>query len=120
MRLAVLSTRSRLAAKQMHAGLVGCVAVGIGRGVRVEAKDESGRRVADRQPPAARCGVADEPDENTHDWHDHDDPNDTLRRGLERSEQQTFAIDLRTLRPLPGEPSGLSEPELDDGLGVGG
>jgi conjugative relaxase-like TrwC/TraI family protein len=64
--------------------------------------------------------LADESDERTHDWHDHNNLNDTsIRRSLERSEQQTIAIDLRTLPSISGEPSGLYEPELDVGLDVG-
>ena len=57
--------------------------------------------------------LANEPDDHTHEWHNHDNPNDALRRSLERCEHQTIAIDLRTLPPVAPEPS---EPELDEGL----
>jgi ATP-dependent exoDNAse (exonuclease V) alpha subunit len=60
--------------------------------------------------------LADEPDEHTHEWHNDDDTDESLRRNLERSEQQTIAIDLRTLPPAPCE---TCEPELDEGLEIG-
>jgi conjugative relaxase-like TrwC/TraI family protein len=66
--------------------------------------------------------LASAPDEHTHDWHDHDDERHTLRRALQRSEQQTLAIDQRT-RPSPSAAHGQrpepTEPELDYGIDLG-
>jgi conjugative relaxase-like TrwC/TraI family protein len=67
--------------------------------------------------------LADKPDEHTHHWHQHhDDQHDTLRRALQRSEQQDLAIDQGT-RPSQfaalGQRPEPAEPDLDNGIDLG-